>query len=75
MFCKVLLLSFRAGHEQNVAFWWLKNLSVLNMFASLGIGMSKNPLYSSCKYNTFLCSFSLSDFLGAWESVGVRISL
>lgn len=59
VFCKVLLLCFGAGHEQNVFIWWLNNLSVLNMFADLRIGMSKSPLYSSSKYNTFPCFFSL----------------
>lgn len=42
------------------------------MFANLGIGMSKSPLYSSI-YNTFRCFFSLSDFvLGGLVGVGAN---
>lgn len=66
-------MSFGVGHEQNAFIWWLKNLSVLKMFANLGIGMRKSPLYSSSNYTTFLCFFSLSDFFEVvWEGVGAN---
>lgn len=70
MFFEVLLLSFGAGHEQNVFISWLKNLSVLNIFADLGIDMSKSPLYSSSKHNTFECFFSLIFWRGGVGGCG-----